>query len=347
MPVMSRNPSSAQAPRVRVIVVAYGSGATLQQCVDSLKAQTMRDFEVRIVDNGPDGDGAVASLTRLDSRFEVIKPGRNTGFAGGNNLAARGAETQWLALLNPDAIAAPEWLETLVCAAESKGAQMAGSLQLWQGHEGRLDGAGDAYHICGIAWRGLRGKPLALAPQSGETFSPCAAAALYDRALFEQVGGFDESYFAYHEDVDLAFRVRLAGGRALQVQEARVQHVASGAPGEASALAVRLGSRNRIWTFVKDMPGWTVWGLAPLHALGVIVSILRDTRRGRGWAAIAGVGEALAGLGPVLAERRRIQRQRTASIAGVLGAMTISPLPLLRTGADVRDWRRVKVKVDD
>ncbi len=342
----ARNPALPRVPRVRVLIVAYRSGETVQACVDSLLAQTITDFEVRIVDNGPEGDRAVAALRGLDERFAVIRPGRNCGFAGGNNLAARDARTRWLALLNPDAIAEPEWLETLVLAAEQAGAEMAGSLQLWQGHEGRLDGAGDAYHVSGIAWRGLRGKPRALAPDSGETFAPCAAAALYDRELFERLGGFDEDFFAYHEDVDLAFRMRLAGARTLQVQEARVWHVASGAPGEASALAVRLGTRNRIWTYIKNMPGWLVWALAPLHCVAVLASMLRDLRRRRGRAALDGVLEAIGALGPVLEGRRRVQAHRSASVVSVLRAMTISPWPLLRTGADVRPWQREDVRVD-
>jgi GT2 family glycosyltransferase len=216
---------------------------------------------------------------------------------------------------------------------------MAGSLQLWDGHPGLLDGSGDAYHISGIAWRGLRGKPVGLAPRTGETFAPCAAASLYSAAMFKAAGGFDDRYFAYHEDVDLAFRLRLAGARAIQVQEARVSHVSSGLPGSASSLAVRLGTRNRIWTYVKCMPGWLVWGLAPLHLAAVLVSLARDVRRGRGGAALNGIGEALSGLGPILASRRDVQKVRKARLADILGVLTWSPVRLARGEADVRPWQ--------
>lgn len=347
MSATPRNPIDKDAPCVRVIVVAYDSGATLQACVDSLKLQTRRNFEAVIVDNGPEGDRAVSSLSGLDARFKVITPESNQGFAGGNNLGAEGAQTRWLALLNPDAIAEPGWLETLITKAEAAGAMMAGSLQLWDAHDGLLDGSGDAYHVSGLAWRGLRGKPLALAPPSGETFAPCAAAALYDRELFHRLGGFDTRFFAYHEDVDLAFRMRLAGARALQVQEARVRHVASGLPGSASALAVRLGTRNRIWTYLKNMPGALVWVLAPLHLVAVAVSLLRDVRRGRGPAAMSGIREALGAAGDVWAERRVVQRQRRVRMVEVVRAMTLSPLALMRTAADVRPWRSGGAAADD
>ncbi len=343
MSMNSRNPVGATQPAVRVIVVAYGSGETLQACVDSICAQTMSNIEVRIVDNGPVGDRSVAALENLDDRFVVMRPGANLGFAGGNNLAAEGARTPWLALLNPDAIAEPDWLANLVSAAEAAGAKMAGSLQLWHGKAGRLDGAGDAYHVSGIAWRGLRGKSVDLSPDTGETFSPCAAAALYDRELFERVGGFDDSFFAYHEDVDLAFRMRLAGGRALQVKEARVWHVASGAPGSASDLAVRWGTRNRIWTFIKNMPSPAMWLLAPLHACAIVISLARDVRRGRGMAACRGISDAFRDVQRVWAERQSIQRSRVARGVDVLKAMTFSPIPLMQTGAVVRKWRKASL----
>lgn len=326
---------------VRVIVVAYASGETLQSCIDALRVQTFERFEAVIVDNGPVGDRAVSSLQGLDERFRVIEPGKNLGFAAGNNLAAVGAACRWLALLNPDAIPERDWLRNLVTASEKADAKMAGSLQLWRGHEGKLDGAGDAYHISGIAWRGLRGKSLRAAPETGETFSPCAAAALYDRRLFELVGGFDEAFFAYHEDVDLAFRMRMRGGRTLQVQEAVVSHVGSGRPGEASEFAVRLGTRNRIWTYLKNMPGWFLWAGLPLHACAVLISLARDVRRHRGSAAFSGISDAFGSLPEIFARRRVVQRARCARIVDVVRAMTVSPLPLMAGAADVREWRAI------
>lgn len=347
MPECSSKSETATAERARIIIVAYASGSILQACIDGLLAQTLPDFSVRIVDNGPDGDTAVDSLRGLDDRFEILKPGGNIGFAAGNNLGARGADSRWLVMLNPDAVPEPDWLETLVSAAEAHGAHMAGSLQLWRDRPGRLDGAGDAYHISGIAWRGLRGKAVAEAPPTGETFAPCGAAALVDRAAFEAVGGFDERFFAYHEDVDLAFRLRLRGARALQVQEAVVSHVSSGRPGMASDLAVRLGTRNRIWTFVRNMPLGPLCVLAPLHLAAITFSLARDARRGRGGAALRGIGEALSGLAEIWSSRKQVHAQRSRSSTSLLRAMTISPLPLLRTGADVRPWKAANSASDE
>lgn len=326
-------------PCASIIVVAHAAGATLQACVDSIRRQTVTDFEVLIVDNGPPQDHSVDLLQGLDARFRVLKPGANLGFAGANNLAARQARGRWLALLNPDAFAETDWLERLIAAAQATGAAMIGSQQMWADHPGLLDGAGDAYHAFGLAWRGHRGKPIAQAPPAGETFAPCAAAALYDRAAFLSVGGFDERFFAYHEDVDLAFRLRLMGHRALQTTDARVAHVGSGAPGEAHALAVRLGSRNRIWTFVKCMPGLWVYLLAPGLLGVVLVSLARDIRRGRGGAALTGIGEAMKALPAVWRDRRAVQHARRAAIGDILAAFTWSPLPIIQTAADIRAWK--------
>lgn len=333
--------------RASVLIVNFNSGPHLARCLDCLAKQTYSRFDIVLVDNASTDASmalAEAAIARLSAPIKVIRSTQNLGFAAGNNLAARHASGRWLALLNPDAFAEPEWLEQLVAACERAGAVMAGSLQLWEGHPGLLDGAGDAYHISGVAWRSLRGKPATLAPLTGETFSPCAAAALYAADVFRSVGGFDERFFAYHEDVDLAFRIRLLGGRALQVQEARISHVGSGAPGVASALAVRFGTRNRIWTFVKNMPGWLFLALLPIHAAAVLFSLVRDARRRQGRSALQGMAEALFRLGPVLADRRRIQSTRTATVFEIGKALTLSPFKPASGRSDVRSWTQAPQK---
>jgi GT2 family glycosyltransferase len=161
-----------------------------------------------------------------------------------------------LALLNPDAFPEPGWLEALVQAAEREPtvAAFASRLVLASSPE-YLDGAGDSYHASGRAWRNGHRRPLAGWPASDvEVFAPCAAAALYRRAAFDEVGGFDEQYFCYFADVDLGFRLRLRGHRCLYVHGAVVRHIGSALSGYKSEFAVYHGERNAVWTFFKDMP---------------------------------------------------------------------------------------------
>ena len=145
---------------------------------------------------------------------ELIRLPTNVGFARANNIAAQAAQRfDALALLNPDAFAEPGWLEALVSAAEREPAAAAFASQMLLASDPEyLDGAGDSYHVSGRAWRnGHRARRASWPAADVEVFAACAAAALYRRAAFDEVDGFDEQYFCYFEDVDLGFRLRLRG----------------------------------------------------------------------------------------------------------------------------------------
>ena len=252
-------------PTATVIVVAYESGAFLQPCIDALGGQTFRDFEAIVVDNAS-SDTSVRDLRLPDERFRVLNAGFNTGFAVANNLAARASRAEFLVLLNPDAVAAPDWLETLILAAgQAPDIASVGSLQHRLDDPDILDGVGDVWHVAGLAWRAGEGHASASAPGDGEIFGPCGAAALYRRAAFIALGGFDERFFCYCEDVDLAFRLRAAGYRSVRASSAVVRHAGSGISGRRSDFTLFHGHRNRIWTFVKNTPGLWFWLLLPYH----------------------------------------------------------------------------------
>jgi len=311
-------------PLISVIVVAWNAGEWLRHCLDALDAQTFREFETIVVDNGATDGCWRAAEGRPGVR--LIHAGANLGFAAGNNLAAREAAGTWLALLNPDAIAAPDWLEKLAAATRRHpGATMFGSLQVDHADPSRLDGCGDVYHVSGLAWRGGYGRPEAERPRAdAEVFAPCAAAALYRRDAFLAAGGFDEDWFCYFEDVDLGFRLRLMGGRAVQVADAVVRHVGSASTGRRSAFAVYHGTRNRLWTFAKDMPLPALVLFAPLHLAMSLLMLAKAVPQGVLGPTLRGLGDGVKGLPRVLAKRRRVARGGSA-----LGAMAWSPLAAL------------------
>jgi GT2 family glycosyltransferase len=201
----------------------------------------------------------------------------------------------------------------LVAAAERHAAAAAGSLQLKDEAPDLLDGAGDVCHISGLAWRGLFGKPVSTAPKEDcEIFSPCAAAALYDRQAFIDLGGFYERFFCYYEDVDLGFRLRLSGHRAILAPRARVRHVGSASSGgRHSDFAVYHGFRNTVWAFAKNMPARALPYALPMH-VGMICALLalnatRPTIR----PALRGLRSALTGIRPVLRDRIALQARAT------------------------------------
>ncbi|MGH6881538.1 glycosyltransferase family 2 protein [Hypericibacter sp.] len=322
----------ASRPSVCVIIVAYNPGPYLARCIDALRRQRWTDFESIIVDNGST-DGAVQGLGALPANFRIMSTGRNLGFAAANNRGAAATDAPWIALLNPDAIAAPDWLERLMAAARTyPDVAMFGSTQIQLDDKTRWDGLGDVYHASGIVWRGGFGQPVTDPAPGGEVFSPCAAAALYRHEDFRAAGGFDERFFCYVEDIDLAFRLRLKGQRALQVADAVVHHAGSATTGRSSDFTLFHGWRNRSWVFVKNMPGPLFWPLLPLHLLALVLLLLLSLRPGSAvttqpcW---RGLKAAIAGLGPIWQSRQEIQRQRRVSLSMVARAFSWSPLALL------------------
>jgi N-acetylglucosaminyl-diphospho-decaprenol L-rhamnosyltransferase len=336
-PADTQAPSPA-TPRVRVIVVNYNAGLHLARCLTALAAQTITDFEVIVVDNASTDDSLIDAVPD-DPRFRVNRQSENTGFAAGNNIGAQGCTAEWIATLNPDAFAAADWLERLLAAAaRHPGAAMFGSTQIDAADPDRLDGSGDAYLAAGFAWRGNHGRTARDLPAEGTVFSPCAAAALYRRTAFEAADGFDESFFCYYEDVDLAFRLRLAGEYCVQVPDAVVEHIGGATSGKRSEFVRYHSARNRPWLFVKNMPGALFWTLLPAHVLLHVALLAWAVVRGHGGSTWRGLRHSLRGLRPVLSNRRRIQARRRATTRDIAAALTWSPLKLLHRSHDVRDF---------
>lgn len=301
-------------PSASVVVVNWNSGPWLSRTLAGLARQTVDDFEVIVVDNAS-SDDSLAQAMPLLPRARLLRQTRNLGFAAANNLAARAASGRWLALLNPDAIPEPDWLERLLAATIVHPAfTVFGSRQILAEQPGRIDGIGDAYHVSGLAWRMGHGADMAgTGKRPAEIFSPCAAAALYRRDQFLTIGGFDENFFCYLEDVDLGFRLRLAGTRALYVPDAVVHHAGSASSGRHSDFTIYHSQRNLVWTFFRNMPAPLLLAYLPAHIALNIFALLHFARKGKGTIAIKAKYDALRRLPEVLGERHAIQKRRVVS----------------------------------
>lgn len=319
-----------------VVILNYNSGTYLGRCLKALRAQDCGRFSVIVGDNGSD-DESLASARRMLSEtvedsgaeFHFVEIGANTGFARGNNLLVARVTTPFVALLNPDTEPATDWLRQLLAATHRHpDSCMFGSTQMMLHHPGTIDGAGDAYLACGIPWRGGHGLPGAALPPEGEVFGPCAAAALYRTDIFRSVGGFDEDFFCYVEDVDLAFRIRLQGGRCIQVRDAIVHHAGGGSSSEGG-FARYHGTRNMFWTYLKNMPGLLFWALLPLHLAALAVLALKSVIRGNPGPVLKGLRDGIRGVPAVLGKRRSVQAHRIASVGGIARAVSWNPLTYL------------------
>jgi GT2 family glycosyltransferase len=295
--------------------VNYNAAGFLGRALGALARQTRPPDRVIVVDNAST-DGSAEGLEHALPAVEVVKLDANVGFAAANNLGVRAAsDCDWVALLNPDAFPEPDWLERLVEAtrAERDYSFFASRLLLADDPD-RVDGTGDVYHVSGLAFRRDHGRPAkhAARPQE-EVFAPCAAAALYRRDAFLAVGGFDERYFAYLEDLDLAFRLRLAGHRCLYVPSSTALHHGSAIAGRTSDFTIYHSQRNLVWTYVKNMPSPLVWLYLPQHLLVNVAALVAYSLLGQPRAIVCAKRDAVRGLPRVLAERRRLQRERAVA----------------------------------
>jgi GT2 family glycosyltransferase len=319
-PRLVTEPRPAYA-RVAAVIVAYESGRHLGAAVEALLSQTVRPARIIVVDNASI-DGAAESVARRYQDVELIRLDRNIGFAAASNLAVRRAhDCDWIALVNPDAMPAPDWLERLLDAAGTNPDFAFFASRLVSAEDERvLDGAGDAYHVSGFAWRRGHGCQTDES-NTREVFSACAAAALYRRGAFLEVGGFDETFFCYFEDTDLAFRLRLTGRRCLYVDSAVATHAGSTSTGRSSDFTLFHQQRNATWTYLKNMPGPLALLYLPQHLLFQLLALVAATVRGQGLVVLRAHAAALRALPDLLRARRGVQSARAVSSLEVRRAM--------------------------
>ncbi len=303
---------------VTVVVVNWNSGDLLRQCVEQLFCQTILPRQILILDNGS-SDLSLESIQKQDN-LSILALDANVGFAAANNLAFSKITTSYVVLLNPDAFPDPDWLQKLVEATVNYPDVAAfGSRQMIHGLDKTLDGTGDVYHCSGLVWRNGYGQKHHDSDMADrEIFSPCACAALYRLQVLQEVGGFDEDFFCYVEDVDLGFRLRLAGYRSMYIPGAVISHVGSAcSDGQDSDFAIYHGHRNLIWSYVKNMPGLLFWIFLPLHLLLNLVSVIWFTVKGQGKVIIRAKVDAMRSIAKMWRKRRMIQAKRRASILDI------------------------------
>lgn len=240
-------------PRVTVIVPTWNGAELLAGALASLRRQSYGPFEIVVVDNGST-DGTIERLSPLYPEIRWIALPENRGFAAAINAGIRATRGELVALLNNDAEADPRWLEALVSALDAHPEAGSCASKMLDFHDPeRVDGAGDRMALqAAPIGRGERDGPAYSVPR--HVFSASGGAALYRRALFDEVGLFDERYFAYLEDVDLGFRAQLAGYRCLYVPDAVVHHRGGATVRRVPESHLFWLVRNTLFLFFQNMP---------------------------------------------------------------------------------------------
>lgn len=307
--------SASGAPRVSVIIPTYNGLALLRPCLDSLRRQTYRDFEVLVVDNAS-GDGTVEALRRDYPEVRVLALSTNGGYTVGCNEGVRAARGELLVMLNNDTEAEAGWLSALVDALERHPeAGSAASRMMIYSDRTKIHSAGDLYRVNGMpnsrgVWQPY-GPPF---DQEAFVFGACGGAAMYRRAMIEEIGGFEERFFMYCEDVDLNWRAQLAGWKCIYVPDAVVYHHLSATGG--GKLASYYVGRNTLWVIARNYPATLLrryWRQIVAAQWVVTRSALRAWR---GTAARARLRGQLAGLLTCwrwIGARRSIQAHRQVS----------------------------------
>lgn len=140
---------------------------------------------------------------------------------------------------------------------------------------------------------------------------------MYSRAAWEQVGGLDEEFFCYGEDIDLGFRLQLAGYKCLYVPEAVAYHYGSAVTGERSDFSTYHGQRNLVWVYIKNMPPLLFWPLLPYHLILNVAALLECAMRGQGCVGLKAKIDAVRGIARAWRKRSAIQRSRRVSTARI------------------------------
>ena len=309
--------------RIGAVVVCWNSNEYINMCLKALCNQSIPFDEIIIIDNG----GEKLYLNeRLPVKCKYMRLNYNSGFSKANNIALDLLNNcEWVALVNPDAFIEKNWLKKMIEATQANPQfDIFASRLLSAEDPSFIDGEGDIYHISGLAWRYMHGRALSVVNCNGvkEVFSACAAAALYRYNALEAVGRFDEDYFCYFEDVDIGFRLRLAGYRCLQVPQAIAYHVGyASSKGRHSEFAIYYGHRNMVWTYIKNMPGVLFWLFLPVHLIINLSTILWFSLFGKRKVILQSKIDSIKKLSLIWKKRKEIQSLRKASISDILRVM--------------------------
>ena len=276
--------------KVSVIIPNYNGMQYVKRCLDSLMAQTLKDWEILFIDNGS-ADGSRELVEKEYPLVKVIALPENLGFCGAVNIGIRAATAPYVVLLNNDTEAEPEFLQELYDGIRRKPRAFSGGAMMLQFHDRKkIDDAGNFYNALGWAFALGKGKPAADYNKERKIFSACGGAAIYRKDLLEELGYFDEEHFAYLEDMDIGYRAQIAGYENWYFPKAKVYHVGSGTSGSRyNQFKIRYSSRNNIYMIYKNMPILQIVLNMPLLVAGFTVKLLFFSFKGYGREYAAGI----------------------------------------------------------
>jgi GT2 family glycosyltransferase len=315
--------ASGWPPAASIIIINWNGAAHLPVCLNALRAQTYRNFEVIVADNASH-DESLPLLAHDYPEVKIVALPENRGFTGGNNAGIRAAHGEFIVLLNNDTEVDPHWLEEIVAAFERhpEAGLVASKMKLFDRRD-TFHTAGDFYRLDGIpgnrgVWEIDRGQY----DREEYVFSACGGSAAYRKSMLDQIGLLDEDFFYSCEDIDLAWRAQLAGWKCVYAPKAVVYHKLSATGGGATASFY--DGRNFIYVIAKDYPSslWKIYRSAIIRKQWrLFAEALRAWRGEAARARMRGMISGLLHLPQLLRKRRRIQATRKVDDAYLLSIL--------------------------
>ena len=268
---------------VTVVIPNYNGQKYLLPCLRALYESSNVEMHVIVVDNGSE-DQSITDAKELFPQVNYILLDRNYGFCRAVNVGIRTADTEYVLLLNNDTEVCVGFVEKLLRRIKRNPLIFSVEAKMLQyGNHELIDSAGTYYDALG--WAFARGKDASVRKYNRQcrTFAACAGAAIYRKAVFEEIGYFDEKHFAYLEDIDIGYRARIYGYINLYEPKAQVIHVGSAASGSRyNEFKTRYSVRNNIYLIYKNMPVWQIVLNLPFLMIGFFIKALFFWKKGLG-----------------------------------------------------------------
>lgn len=286
---------------VSVVIPNYNGEKYLKKCLETLMEQSLKPEEIIIVDNNS-SDGSIELInTYFRDKVTLIRLEENTGFSVAVNVGIKHNKSEFVALLNNDTELDEDWLKSLYYSIkDNKKIFSCCSKMLRYDNRNIIDDVGDEYTILGWAVKRGDGMISSKYNKYEEVFSSCAGAAIYRSSIFEEIGYFDENFFAYLEDMDISYRAKIYGYKNYFCPNAKIYHIGSATSGSRhNAFKVRLAARNNIFLIYKNMNSLQIVINFIFILIGILIKWIYFIKKGFGKVYISGVFEGIKNKGKI------------------------------------------------
>lgn len=297
---------------IGVVILNWNGADVTPDCLRSLENQTVKPNEIIVVDNDS-VDGSAETIEKEFKNTKLLKQTKNLGFAGGVNVGIKAAKSDYVFLLNNDATCEPTCLEELLKTATKNDADITQAVILTNNGK-KIDSCGDVYSVWGLPYPEHRNQPISKLPEADKPiFSASGGASMYKRSLFDEIGYFDESFFAYYEDVDISMRAQLRAKKIWLSRKAIVHHKMNYSADKVPGFGREMTIRNSIYLFWHNLPFPLIAKVFPRFLYANWRMTGAAMVKGHPWRAVRAHLIALAHTPWLLAERHRIQGNRKIS----------------------------------